>query len=199
MLSFAARQEGFARLAEGEAVELPDGRLLRLRGFEYSTYGDGRPRDWVSRVDVEREGRAQLAGFEIRVNHPLKLGRLSVYQASWARERKLLLRDPAGGELALARGEEAASGGTSVFYMADEEAAERVVLRLAAPGREPAVLRASAGDAAGPFTVVSIREVLVTGLQAVVDPGYPLVLAALLVVGLGAFLALFQKIGDMNR
>ena len=199
VLSFTGRQEGFVRLAEGNAVELPDGRLLRLRGFEYLTYEDGRPRDWISRVDVERGGRAELEGYEIRVNHPLKLGRLAVYQASHARERKLLLRDPAGGEPSLGRGEEAEFGGTSVFYLADEEEGERVILRLAAPGQGPAVLHAAAGDAAGPFVVAAIREVEITGLQAVVDPGYPLVLAALLVVGLGAFLTFFRKIGDITR
>jgi len=83
--------------------------------------------------------------------------------------------------------------------MADEEAGGGVILRIAEPGGSPAVLRASAGDAAGPFTVSAIRELELTGLQAVIDPGYPVVLAALLVVGAGAFLTFLRRIGDMNR
>lgn len=129
ILSFSGRAEGAASLAAGESAILPDGRTLRLDRLERRTYEDGRPRDWISTVSVLREGRTEIEGYPLRVNHPLRLGRLTLYQASYAQE----------GEI------------------------ER------------------------------------SGIKAVTDPGYYLVLAALLVAGGGIFLTFAQKLGDLKR
>jgi cytochrome c biogenesis protein ResB len=89
VLSFASREELEASFAPGEAAELPDGRILRLEAFEYLAYDDGRPKDWISTVSVfERDAAApgglapRVERYPIRVNHPLRLGKLTVYQAS---------------------------------------------------------------------------------------------------------------------
>jgi hypothetical protein len=44
-----------------------------------------------------------------------------------------------------------------------------------------------------------MRDVDISGLQAVVDPGFPVVLAALALVTVGLFLTFARKIGDMQR
>jgi len=128
ILSFSGRQAGSATLAAGDSARLPDGRVLRLDRVEYRAYEDGRPRDWISTVSIFRDGKAQVEGYSLRVNHPLRLGKLALYQASYSNE-----------------------GGV-----------ER------------------------------------SGIRAVADPGYALVLAALAVSCAGLFLTLFQKLGDQK-
>ena len=54
------------------------------------------------------------------------------------------------------------------------------------------------GGRAGSFVVDGFRDVDVTGLQAVIDPGYPLVLAALALITIGVFVTMGRKIGDMK-
>ena len=204
VLSFSGRKEGFVRLAEGDAVELPDGRLLRLDRFEFLRYGDGRPREWTSEVSVLKEGVPEMEAFPIRVNHPLKLGRLSVYQVSHDAESALAVRlagDAAPEGLAversLAQGEEFEAGGAALFFMAPDEGSGKALVRLRDAKGASSVLKLGPGEAAGPFLATSFGERSLSGLEAVVDPGYPLVLAALLLVGLGTFLALIQKLKDI--
>jgi hypothetical protein len=209
VLSFAGRKEGFVRLAVGDAVALPDGRLLRLDRFEYLRYGDGRPKEWTSEVSVLKAGEAEIEAFPIRVNNPLKLGRLSVYQVSHDVESALGVRlagaaagaaaAPPGGaaiERSLAQGEEFEAGGASIFFMAPDEGRGKALVRLKDAKGGATVLKLGPGDEAGPFLVSSFGDRDLAGLEAVVDPGYPLVLAALILVGAGTFLAFIQKLKD---
>ncbi len=126
LLSFSGRREGAVSLAEGEVAGLPDGRLLRMDRIDYLAYEDGRPRDWISRVTVLRDGKAEIEGYSIRVNNPLRLGGVALYQSSY--------------------------------------------------GIEGGVER--------------------SGIKAVADPGYALVLAALVIACAGTFLTFLQKLGD---
>jgi hypothetical protein len=197
VLSFSGRQEGAISLSKGDRVEMPDGRILVLADFSYRTYPDGRPLDWTSTVDVEKDGRAEVRGFPIRVNHPLRLGGMSIYQVSHATERQLAVRDPAGTEHLLPQGGQAEHGGMALYYMAPEQGTGRAVVRLTRnSGAE--VLRLAPGQEAEGFAVTGFRDVDVTGLEAVVDPGYPVVLAALALVTVAAFFTLARKIGDMK-
>lgn len=213
VLSFAGRKEGFVRLAVGDAVALPDGRLLRLDRFEHLRYGDGRPKEWTSEVSVLKAGEAEIEAFPIRVNNPLKLGRLSVYQVSHDVERALgvslaeaasgraagaAAAPPAGDaiERSLAQGEEFEAGGATLFFMAPDDGSGKAVVRLKDAKGGSTVLKLGPGDEAGPFLVSSFGDRDLSGLEAVVDPGYPLVLAALILVGAGTFLAFIQKLKD---
>jgi cytochrome c biogenesis protein ResB len=194
VLSFAGRQTGFVRLAKGDGVEMPGGRLLVLDDFSYTTYDDGRPRDWTSTVRVAREGRDEVPPFPIRVNHPLRLGRMSIYQVSHSVETLLAVTDPAGRDHLLAEGEEATHGGATLFFMARPQEGGQVVVRVQSAG-DAEVLRLSAGDSAGGFSVQGLRDVDITGLEAVIDPGYPVVLAGLGLILVGLAVTFIGKTG----
>jgi len=198
VLSFSGRQEGGVSLAVGDGVELPDGRVIKLTAFEYLKYDDGRPKDWISTVSVLNGEKAEIEGFSIRVNHPLKLGGLSIYQVSHSVERVLALRDPEGKERLVGQGEEIEAAGERLFFMAVEEASGKFVLRATDAAGKATVAKVLAGESAGRFSVVALRDIDLTGLEAVRDPGYPLVLAALVLVALGVCLTFIQKLGDMN-
>ncbi len=203
IMTFSGRQEGAVRLAEGDAVELPDGRLLRLERFEYLAYADGRPREWTSEVALlNKEGKPDRANFPIRVNAPLKVGAISIYQVSHEVERLLVLRMPGaeGPEVqrSLAQGEEFEAGGTSVFFMAPDDGSGKAVVRIKTRDAEPSVRKVLAGDTLGPFVVAAIENRDISGLEAVVDPGYPIVLAGLLLSALGIFATFIRKLKDVT-
>ena len=186
---------GDVRLAEGDRVEMPGGRLLVLEDFSYTAYDDGRPRDWTSTVRVARDGRDEVPPFPIRVNHPLRLGRMSIYQVSHAVESLLAVTDSAGKDHLLAQGEEATQGGATLFFMARPQEGGEVIVRVESAGGAE-VLRLSAGDSAAGFVVQGLREVDITGLEAVIDPGYPVVLAGLGLVLVGLAVTFISRIGD---
>lgn len=125
--------QGFARLAKGQAVELPDGRVLRLMDLRSEKYSDGRPKDWVSIVELSKSGKILIPSFQIRVNHPLRLGPESIFQVSY-------------------------------------------------------FLEGSAID--------GIMQAEQTGLQAVYDPFYPVIIVAFAVIALGACITFARKIGE---
>lgn len=195
LLSVLGRREYGVRLAAGEAAALPDGRLLRVTELERQAWEDGRPREWTTRVELLKDEAVVRAAYPIRVNHPLRLGSLSIYQSSFEELRSIRLRDPAGGELRLSAGDGAEAGDFRVEYVADEENGPGVVLRLGT-GEQTSTLLARAGAAVGPLTVAEISSIELTGLAAVADPGYPLVLPALLLLLAGMGLSLIQKLGD---
>jgi hypothetical protein len=199
-LSFGLRIEDGAYLAEGESVGLPGGGTLTLERFARYDYPDGRPREWVSSVRVD-DGRSPERSFDIKVNHPLMLGALALYQASEAESLRVAVSDPSGKALVLAPGRAAAYGQERLTYMAEDEASGEAVLRLEAADGSASAQRVGEGTAGrrlGAFTVASVRRARVAGLKAVRDPAYPLVMASLIVVALGAAAALLGKAGRIG-
>lgn len=61
---------------------------------------------------------------------------------------------------------------------------------------EAKTLRAAPGDRVGELKVIGIQAQLATGIQAVSDPGYPLVFVAFLLIALGTAVTFIQKIKE---
>lgn len=213
VVSFSSRQEGAVRLAEGDKVELPGGRVLELTDFSYSTYEDGRPQDWTSTVRLSKDGTVERENYAIRVNHPLRIGRLAIYQSSHAIESSLAVTGSSGKEFFLGQGQSITDQDAELYFMAADDGAGKMVFRLRAAASTPAptaiqgmtdapkpgeVLRVAAGDKVGPFTIIGLKQQDLTGLQAVLDPGYPLILAALIIALVGLGLTFIQKLGDIQ-
>ncbi len=194
VLSFAGREAGYVQMVKGDRVEIPGGRILVLDDFSYAAYPDGRPRDWTSTVRVVRGSEVVVRAFPIRVNHPLRLGRMSVYQVSHSIESFLAVTDPGGREHLLAPGEQASHGSAAFSYMARGAEAGTAVVRVE-QGGEPEVLRLAAGGTAAGFAVQGFRDVHVTGLEAVIDPGYLVVLVALALVLAGLSMTFIGRVG----
>jgi hypothetical protein len=54
------------------------------------------------------------------------------------------------------------------------------------------------GSKIGAFSVAGAQEVTLSGLQAAYDPFFPVVLLALAVIVLGAFITFARKLGDLK-
>jgi cytochrome c biogenesis protein ResB len=187
--------QGFARLAVGEAVALPNGKLLSVKALENRRYADGRPMDWISRVELSQDGRILIPSYEIRVNHPLRMGALSIYQVSYGSERVLELLSPSGARRSLAAGESIEGGqGRLMLMSVDLESGVAVAREESEQGSRTISLKA--GSELGGFTVEGAREVELSGLQAAYDPSYPVIIAAFALISLGAIITFARKIGD---
>ncbi|HAE23053.1 MAG TPA: hypothetical protein DCG47_12115 [Spirochaetaceae bacterium] len=212
--SYSNHQEGSVTLAPGEGVNLPDGSVMELKDFRFERYEDGRPRDWVSVVDLSKDGTLVKEDFELRVNTPLRYAGLTLYQASYSERSALVLKDSAGREFRIAQGEELSLEGLKLFFMAPEgsnpeqamqampppaalASGARAVLRVGDASGER-VVRVGQGDTLGAISVLGFRTELSTGIQAVVDPGYPLVFFAFILISLGTALTFIQKLKELS-
>lgn len=222
--SFSGHKAGSVVLAPGDGVNLPDGSLLHLDDFRYERYDDGRPRDWVSVVTLEKDGVKIKEKFEIRVNTPLRYKDLTFYQSTFQEVPGLALADAAGTEILLAQGEERVIGGETYLFMAPEgasagetsmgagsapmgakssaavgskptTASTRAVIRMGA-GASGKTLRLAPGDMAGALRVLGIKAQLASGIDAVSDPGYKLVFVALILIAAGTTLTFARKLKE---
>jgi cytochrome c biogenesis protein len=76
------RQETRWSLAVGEDAALSSTYALHLLSLQFLKYDNGAPKEWTSMVRVTREGNVEIPSFPIRVNQPLRLKGLSVYQTA---------------------------------------------------------------------------------------------------------------------
>ncbi len=202
VLGQAAKQshptwQGFARLGKGEAVELPDGRLLVLRSLRSEKYPDGRAKDWISTVEVSEAGKTVLPSYDIRVNHPLRLGPLSILQVSYGSERVLELEGPSETSRSLAAGEYIDAGDARLTLMSVDPDSGDAIAREEGPGGTK-VVSLGKGSKIGAYVVLGAGEAELSGLQAAYDPFYPVVIAAFAVIGLGSIITFAGKLGELR-
>jgi cytochrome c biogenesis protein len=83
VVSLYTRIEGVVELAPGQTVHINRDYSLHLRDFTTERYESGAPKAWISTVDVIQRGEVVRAGEEIRVNAPLEVARVTVYQTGY--------------------------------------------------------------------------------------------------------------------
>ena len=203
LVTSVARKEGMVMLAAGESVDLPGGEILRLVRFEQESYPDGRPKGWTSIVDVEKNGALIHPGAAIQVNKPLRVGAVKLYQASYSNDPVVIVKNEDGRTFELARGQTFNGRNVKFFFMtiahgSGENAELEAVLRVEDKGVDSTVQLGRQSRNVGNYDLV-VAEKLSTGIQAVSDPGFPIVLAALLLVGIGTALTFFQKLRDLEK
>ncbi len=189
--------QGFARLGKGDAVRLPDGRVLAVKSLQSLKYPDGRNRDWISTVEVSEAGETLIPSYEIRVNHPLRMGPLSIFQVAFGSERVLELMGPAGSTRNLAIGEYIDAGdGRLVLTSIDPEGGTAIASEESAGGSKTISL--GRGSEIGSFTVQGVGEAELSELRATYNPFFPVILVAFAVIGLGVFITFARKLGELE-
>jgi cytochrome c biogenesis protein len=201
IISAFGRKEGFQYLGEGDEVNLPAGQVLRLETFEFRQYPDGRPKDWISVVDIEKNGEIVKDSFPIEVNRPLQVGAVKIYQASYAKEIRLTTIDDKGNEYTIHPGQFVKSGKFAFRYRhAEKEGGSATGYRIIFEKWEGhsfvEPMQLSISDKLGDFVIKGVLEMDVTGLQFVIDPGYLPVFISLILITIGLSITYIQKIGD---
>jgi len=198
LVSYSERKEGSVTLRPGDSVDLPGGETLVLKSFTDERYENGRPSDWTSVVDLTKAGKALKSGVPIRVNTPLRIGAVTIYQSSYGSEATLEITEPDGKTTIVDKGASLASGEVELFFMTvDTKGSEpQALLRVTGVPGTDLVRLGSAQTDIGPFKA-AFRTTPTTGLQAVTDPGYPIVLAGLILVALGTTFTFIRKLKEL--
>ncbi len=202
VISFSGRTEGSVSLVEGESVQLPSGELLKLRSFTDERYEGGRPKAWISVVDLEKNGIPLRSAVEIQVNKPLHVGDMTIYQSSYSSDLRLTLTGPDGKARILERGDSFQDGSLSMLFMTSKPPAQGngetfAIIRVKNTGEDRLVEVGAEGIQIGEYRAAA-NLMLSTGLKAVKDPGYLFVLVALILVGVGTALTFFQKLKELE-
>jgi cytochrome c biogenesis protein len=218
IISLIWKVEGYIYLSKGEYAELPDGYRLFLDSFEYTTYDDGRPRDYVSSVEVRQHDEKPM-NFDIRVNKPLKIGKLRIYQDSYSSTSTVILTDETGESYPLSPGEGFRVGDRFYFLMGVQPGAAAAPADGEDEGRDPARSLRTATlifeelDGAGApvgrhqvgmsgridrFRIDDILTTDMTGLRVVQDRGFIPVLIGFIIIGIGLALTFIQKLREEN-
>jgi cytochrome c biogenesis protein len=198
VISFTGKKEGFVYLGEGDQVTLPGEYVLTLESFDFQIYEDGRPKDWISTVDVKKNDEKLVDSFPIEVNNPLKIGKIKIYQSSYSREEQLVLTTPDGEERQVrARQpimtEEAAYLFRGFARNSETGEIEHAVVEKWQNQQVTDTLRVTEGGSFDGFTVNKLSTRQVTGLQAKIDPGFVPVLIGLIIAGCGLGWTYIQK------
>lgn len=194
MFSVFGRREGMVYMGEGDQTQLPGQYVLRLLDYEYQEYENGRPKDWISTVEVSQDGVILIASFPIEVNKPLRISGIRVYQTSFAREDQALLRDRAGISSPIRNGEGFEMEGAVVIFQGIE--GDKAVFERWEKHTRSDIYWIGIGETLGEYTVLELGSRDVTGLKAVKDPGFIPVVIALIIVAAGLTLTFIQKRKD---
>lgn len=201
IVTFSGRREVFRFMANGDSLTLAGNFRIELKSFEFLTYDNGRPKDWISTVDVYHDDERIIDSFPIEVNKPLKVGRIEAFQSSYADEPRITL--------VAADGTVKKMGPNKIVDTGNE------VLVLYGIGNDadnPSQLAAQIeiwrdGEVTGSEIVVKDSQIAglkverievlpVTGLTFVLDPGFLPVLIGFILCIFGLILTYYQKIGD---
>jgi len=188
------RQEKFFSLSEGEQLPVNSHYTIKLLSFEYQKYQNGMPKAWISTVEVRKDGILQAASVPIRVNHPLRLGGLSLYQASWDNRSTFLFRDQSGAQ-AVARVGDAFRDGDTLWYLTDTTgvgAGLAAVLQQYRGTKLVSERKLAVSESLGQYTLAGITPRMATVLQAVNDPGFVVVVVAVVLLAVGLALTFVQ-------
>jgi hypothetical protein len=195
LLSFAARTEKLYVLSEGGEARVSSHYTVTLVSFEYLTYDNGTPKTWVSTIEVTKDGEAETPSRRIMVNRPLRLPGVKLYQASFAAEGSIRLRDAGGAVYAVRTGQGFQDGDTLWYFEGVEKGASTGWTARFLEWKDSAVvgrLKASEGGSVGTLVVEGIEGRLQSGLKAVSDPGSFIVIPALALILAGLALTFIQ-------
>jgi hypothetical protein len=196
MFSVFGRIESLVYMGEGDEIQLKGQYIIRLVDYEYQEYENGRPKDWISTVEVRRNGEILIASFPIEVNRPLRIGGIRIYQTSFAREDRALLRDADGIAGPIASGQGFEMEGAMIVFRGIE--GDTAVFERWEQHSRTAIYRRGIGEMIGEYTIARLGSRDVTGLKAVKDPGFIPVVIALIIVAAGLTLTLIQKGKDKD-
>ncbi len=217
IIGFYGRKEALHYLGEGDSVQLTEGYVLFLKSFEYQKYEDGRPKDWLSEVDVKKNGNL-IKSFTIEVNKPLKIGRLKVFQSSYAQDYTADISDLTGDIYTLRPGDYYISEDSIIVFRGIETGSENewdannsccptfgfAIFEELSGSTEgsghavKAVHRIAVSEKIDDYTVEKLCIWNLTGLQIVEDRSFLPVIISLSLIGFSVSLTFIQKMGDKN-
>ncbi len=196
-LSYVGRTEGAVELIPGDSVQLPDGSTLSLLDFQYERYDDGRPKAWVSLVELRKSGQSASKGYKIQVNKPLRYSGFTVYQSAY-REIPVLRLDGPDGQYNLVPGKELVLSDIRVRYLGAHADGEGRVLALVqvSDSHGERIARLGVGEELVSLRMIGLDTRMASTLAVVKDSAFFLVVLAYLLITVGISMTFIQKAKD---
>jgi len=198
LITASMREEQDFTMGPGDAVNLPGGYSMSLTSFDFLKYPDGRPKAWISTVDVKKGEALLRKAVKIEVNHPLEIGSLKIYQTSYANEAIMDLTGSDGKTSALKLGQGISMGDSELWFASTRPApdpSKGLLAQLEVWKGQTFVAsqEVGSGDKLATFVVGAISAREVTGLRAATDPGFIPVLIALIIGAIGLTMTSIHK------
>jgi cytochrome c biogenesis protein len=189
-----SRQETTVYLTEGEEVEVLENYMLRLNRLEFLTHENGRPRDWISTVDLIKKEKLEKQNFPIEVNRPLEFKNVKIYQSDFSRQLTLELLDANTNPLFMKQGMYFDYSSHTYHFVNIVES--KAVIGLYQGEALIGYLAKEPGDFIGPYILSKMIVKDLTGLKVVKDPSIVFILISLLIITSGLGLTYIQKLRE---
>lgn len=176
-------------LQEGEKVSLSNDYTLGLLKFQILQDSAGGIKDYLSKVQVSRKGTVIEESAVIEVNHPLRLRGITLYQNSWNQIVRVTVKRDDGDTLTI--DSTAPFSFNDVDYritgFKEDEAGISVLIQSRDENEEDIILTPGTASTLG--QVLSAEHILKSGIAAVRDPGYTVVLTGfiLMIIGIAGY------------
>jgi cytochrome c biogenesis protein len=185
----------------GSGLTMPLGFAVRCDDFKVSFYPTGEPKDYVSHLQIIRDGKS-IRQAEVRVNHPLAYQGTRIYQASYGSDPSFVLKVngeevslPQGGvfkkddiAFMVVRFEQSVHNfgpGVQLAFMEGNQPQTVWLLKDMPKMRERQIRGASIG-------LVDIKNDFYTGLEVSHDPGVWIVWTGFLMILFGLYVNFFM-------
>jgi cytochrome c biogenesis protein len=177
------------------------GFSLRLTDFQLSFYPNGEPKDYVSSIEIVDKGEV-VRKADVRVNHPLGYGGVSIYQATYGSDPAFLF-DIGGEKVRLLQGSAYRKGDLTIMAVRFERSIHNFgpgVLIAYLEGNETKtswfvkdVPRLREKDLMGvPVRLDGIESEYYTGLEVSHDPGVGVVWTGFAMILFGLYINFFM-------
>lgn len=196
-LTLFTRIETFVYLREGDTVELPGGERFTVNKTEALTYESGRPKDYLTTLELHSADNQARRLFTIEVNKPLKTGGYSVYQETFSRSPVVSLSTSEGETYDIGLYETRTIGGKEYAFVGFEVPAgteDEYTGAIISVTLRDTRYRARVGGQVGELEVRTVWMENVTGLKIASDPGYGPMIAASVLLIIGLALTFVQKL-----
>ncbi len=206
LITLVKGEENLIYMSKGDSVTLPgDGYTLKLNSFKYLTYPDKRPKAWLSDVDIIKDN-AVVRNFVIKVNRPLKVAKLRIYQYNYKDNSDVIIADEAGNTGIIHPGSYFKNNNQTIMLRkvdipdaSDSNTAYQkaaAIFEIWQGGTLIEKFKLNVGGVLENITIKKINYKMATGLKIVKDPGVLPVMFSLIMIGLGLILTFVQKFGD---
>lgn len=202
VVSFTTKKEGFVYIAEEEKVILPGEYTLSLQSFEFLRYEDGRPKAWISTVDVFHGEEKVVDSFPIRVNNPLRIGRMNIYQSSYSFDERLVVTATDGTQSVLPSDHPIEREGVEYIFQGFVRDSSTGTIQAARIEKQvdagsaympSTTLHANRGDSFAGLTIIDFLQYELSGLHIKKDPGVPIVFGSFIVIGSGLTVTFLRR------
>lgn len=199
-----SRDEQLILLDVGNYVEIDDNVNLHLIDFEYKTYDNKRPKDWLSTVELrDSSSNDVLKKSVIEVNKPLHFGNITVYQQSYEENEYIELIDNEKKEYYLKVGDALRTDDNNIIiYTGNNKQKNGITAKFQKwkPSEENPILldeyELEVSDLIKEYIIKNIYTTYKSGLNFVKNSGFLPIIISLIIMLIGLALTFIQKAKD---